>query len=78
MPENADDGEDHAGEVAVCVAHENLGRIPVVVQQCAGGADPREEEIERKQMGVCCRVGIRREEVEAIVERQEQRDDDTL
>lgn len=46
----ADDGEDHAGEVAVGVADEDLGGVPVVAQQRARGADPGQEEVEREEV----------------------------
>lgn len=42
MAENTDDGENHSREVAVCVTHENFGGVPVVVQERARDADPRE------------------------------------
>lgn len=78
VAEDADDGEDHAGEVAVGVADEDLCRVPVVVEQRAGDADPGEEEVKREEMGVGGRVGVRRKEVEAIVEGDEEGHDDAL
>jgi hypothetical protein len=78
MAENTDNGEDHAGEVAVGVADKDLGRVPVVVKQSAGDTDPREEEVKREEMRVSGWVGVRGEEVEAIVKGDEEGDDDAL
>lgn len=78
VAEDADDGEDHSGEIAVCVADEDLCRIPVVVEQRAGDADPGEQEVEREEMRVGGRVRVGREEIEAIVEGNEDGDDDAL
>lgn len=78
VAEDADDGEDHAGEVAVGVADEDFGRVPVVGEQGEGDADPGEEEVEREEVGVGGRVRVRGEEVEAVVEGDEQGDDDAL
>lgn len=78
VAEDADDGEDHAGEVAVGVADEDLCRVPVVVEQRAGDADPRQQEVEREEVRVGGRVRVRREEVEAVVEGDEEGHDDAL
>lgn len=43
VAEDADDGEDHAGEVAVGVADEDAGGEPVVAEEGGGDADPGEE-----------------------------------
>ena len=40
VAKDADNGEHHAGEVAVGVADEDTGGIPVVVEEGAGDADP--------------------------------------
>lgn len=68
VAEDTDDGEYHAGEVAVGVADEDAGRVPVMVEEGAGDADPGEEEVEREEMGVSGRVGVWCCEVEEIVE----------
>jgi hypothetical protein len=78
VAEDADDGEDHAGEVAVGVADEDAGRVPVVAEEGGGDADPGEEQVEREEVGVGGRVRVRREEVEAVVEGDEQGDDEAL
>lgn len=39
MAEDADDSEDHAGEVAVGVADEDLSGEPVVVPEGEGDSD---------------------------------------
>lgn len=78
VAEDTDDGEDHAGEVAVGVADEDAGRIPVVVEEGAGDTDPGEEEVEREEMGVGGRVGIWCGEVEEIVEGKEEGDNNAL
>jgi hypothetical protein len=78
VAEDTDDGKDHSGEVAVGVTDEYLGGIPVMVEESEGDAQPGEEEIEREQVGVCCWMGVWGEEVEAIVEDEEEGDDDAL
>jgi hypothetical protein len=78
VAEDADDGEDHSREVAVRVADEDLGRVPVVVEQRAGDANPGEQEVEREEVRVGGRVRVWREEVEAVVEGDEEGDDDAL
>lgn len=78
VAEDADDGEDHPREVAVGVADEDLGGVPVVGDKGEGDADPGEEEVEGEEVGVGGRVGVRGEEVEAVVEGEEEGDDDAL
>lgn len=78
VAEDTDDGEDHAGEVAVGVADEDAGRVPVVVEEGAGDADPGQQEVEREEMGVGGRVRVWGCEVEEIVEGEEEGDDDAL
>lgn len=78
VTEDTNNGKDHAREVAVGVADENLCGVPVVEEQGAGDAYPGEEEIKGEEMGVGGRVRIRGEEVEAIVEDKEQSNDDAL
>ena len=46
VTEDADDGKDHAGEVAVGVADKDTGRIPVVAEEGGRDTDPGEEEVE--------------------------------
>lgn len=50
VAEDADDGEDHAGEVAVSVADEDFGRVPVVGEQSYRDAYPRKQEVQREEM----------------------------
>lgn len=78
MAEDADNGENHAREVAVGVTDKDLGGVPVVAEQGARDADPGEEEVEREEMRVGGGVGVGGEEVEAVVEDDEQGDDDAL
>lgn len=78
MAENADNCENHAREVAVSIADKDLGGVPVVAEQGARDADPGEEEVEREEMRVGGGVRVGREEVEAIVEDEEQGNDDAL
>lgn len=54
MSQDADNCEDHTGEVAVCVSHEDFGGVPVVPPEGEGDADEGEEEVETKEMGVGC------------------------
>lgn len=72
VAEDADDGEDHAGEVAVGVANKDLCRIPVVREQSYRDAYPGKQEIQREEVRICRGMRIRGEEVETIVERDEQ------
>ncbi len=67
VAEDADDGEDHAREVAVGVSDEDARGVPVVAPEREGDADEGKEHVEGKEMGVGCWVGVRDEEVEAIV-----------
>ncbi|TFB03297.1 hypothetical protein CCMA1212_004231 [Trichoderma ghanense] len=78
VAEDADDGEDHAGEVAVGVSDEDAGGVPVVAEEGARDADPGEEQVEREEVGVGGRVRVGREKVEAVVEGDEQGDDEAL
>lgn len=63
MSKDADDGEDHAGEITICVAHEDAGGVPVVHPQREGDANEWKEEEEREEMGVRCWVRISCENV---------------
>lgn len=78
MALDADDGKDHAREVAICVADKYLCGIPVVVEECGGHAYPGEEEVEREQVRVGGRVRVGREQVQAVVEGDEGGDDKAL
>ncbi|QSZ32658.1 hypothetical protein DSL72_002237 [Monilinia vaccinii-corymbosi] len=46
VPEDAADGEDHAGEVAVCVPDEDAGGVPVVEEQREGYPDEGEQHVQ--------------------------------
>lgn len=80
VAEDADDGEDHAGEVAVRVADEDARRVPVVVPERQRDADEGEQEVEREEVGVGGRVRVGGEggEVEEVVEGDEEGDHDGL
>lgn len=53
-----DDGEDHAGEVAVGVADENAGGIPIVFEQGEGDAEEGEEQVDAGEVrGLSWREG---------------------
>lgn len=58
MPQDADDGKDHACEVAIRVADEDAGGVPVVREETEGDADEGEEEVDAEAVGVCCGVGF--------------------
>ena len=77
---NADDGEDHACEIAVGVAYEDLGRVPIVRPERRRDADEREQQVEREHVRVRCRVRVRHErrEEERVVEDQQKGDDERL
>ena len=45
VAEDADDGEDHAGKVAVCIADEDTGWVAVVGEQGEGDAEKGKEEV---------------------------------
>ena len=78
VPENTNDDKDHAGKVAVRVADEHARRVPVVAEQGKGDAEEGEQEVEREEVRVSRRVGVRREQVEAVVDGEEKGDDDGL
>ena len=46
MAKDADDREDHSREIAVSVAHEDFGGVPVVPPQGKRDADEGEEEVD--------------------------------
>lgn len=74
MAEDADDGKDHAGEVAVCISHEDLGWVPVVPPERKRHPNEGEEDVEREEMRVRCWVRIRLEEIEAVVQHDQECD----
>ena len=45
MPQDSDNSKDHPGEIAVCVAHEDAGGIPIVRPERETDADEGEEEV---------------------------------
>jgi len=78
MPQDSDDGEDHAREVAVGVAHEDLRGVPVVCPEGEGDADEGEEEEEGEEMRVCGWMWVSREDIQGVIENQEEGDDEGL
>lgn len=78
MSQDADHHENHARKIAVRVANKDAGGVPVVPEQSKRHTQKGEEEIKREQVGVRSRVRIRRQKVEAIVESEQQGDDDGL
>ena len=67
MAEDAHDGENHACEIAVRVADEDAGRVPVVGEETEGDAYEGEEQVDAEAMGVCCWIRfsrVRRRQVE--------------
>ncbi|KAH8718569.1 hypothetical protein HC256_003201 [Beauveria bassiana] len=78
VAEDADDGKDHAGKVAVGVADEDARGVPVVAEEGGGDADPGQEEVEREEVRVGGGVRIGRREVEGVVEGEEEGDDEAL
>lgn len=58
VAKDAANGEDHAGEIAVGVADEDGGGVPVVGEEGEGHADEGEEHVEGEEMRVGCRVGV--------------------
>lgn len=78
VAQDADDDEDHAGEVAVCVPDEDARRVLVVREECEAHAQEGQEEVQAEQMAVHCGVRVCGREVESVVEDQEKRDYDGL
>lgn len=80
MTEDANDGEDHAGEIAVRVAYEDLGRIPVMRPESGRDPDKGEEEVEREhvRVGGRMRVGSKGRKEEGVVDDEKDGDDDGL
>jgi hypothetical protein len=78
MSKNTNDSKNHAREVAVGVSDKDLCGIPVVSEQRARDANPREEKVEREEVRVCGRVRIRCEEVKTIVKGEEKGHDQAL
>jgi len=73
VAQDAHDDEDHAGEVAVRVAHEDARRVPVVAEQGGRHAQEGQQEVETEEVRVGGRVRVRGEQVQAVVEHQEER-----
>ena len=59
VAQDADDGEDHAGEVAVRVPDEDARRVPVVPPESQRDADEGEQHVQREEMRVGGRVRVR-------------------
>lgn len=78
VAEDADGGEDHAGEVAVGVADEDAGRVAVMQEESGGDSDPGQQEIEREEVRIGGRVRVRGQEVQGVVEDEEEGDDERL
>lgn len=78
VSEDANDGKYHAREIAVGVAHEDAGGIPVVAPQRQTDADEGEQHVQREEMGVRRRMRERAEQVEGVVEHEQEGDDEGL
>ncbi|KAI9742933.1 MAG: hypothetical protein M1818_003663 [Claussenomyces sp. TS43310] len=80
VAEDGDAGEDGAGEVAVGVADENAGGVPIVGDEGEGDAEEGQEEVEGEEVRVGGRVGVGRgrHEVEGVVEDEQGGDDEGL
>ena len=78
MPKDANDSEYHAGEIAVCVADENLRGVFVVAPKCHGDANKWQEEEEREQMAVRSRMRIPRKDIQTIIQHQQRCNNQTL
>lgn len=63
MAEDANNGKNHAGEIAVGVADEDAGGVLVVDPKGEGDADKGEEEEEGEEVRVRGRVGVASEDV---------------
>ena len=78
MPQDSDDGEDHPCEIAVCISHEDARGVPVMPPEGETDAYKRKEHVQREQMGVCCRMRVRCQQVKRIVENEQESDDERL
>ena len=67
VAEDADDGEDHAGEVAVGVSDEDARGVPVVPPEGERDAEEGEEHVEGEEVRVGGWVRVGDEEVECVV-----------
>lgn len=76
VAQDADDDEDHAGEVAVRVPDEDARRVLVVREEREAHAQKGQEEIQAEQMAVHRGVWVCGRQVEGVVEDQQERDDD--
>lgn len=45
MAQDPDYGEDHPGEIAVCVSNKDFGGVPIVDEEGEGDADEWEEHV---------------------------------
>jgi hypothetical protein len=78
VAEDANDSKDHAGEVTVCITDEDAGWEPVVAEEGGGDTDPGKEEVEGEEVGVGGWMRVGGEEVEAVIEGEEEGDDEAL
>ena len=58
VAQDADDGENHTCEVAVCVADEDAGGIPIVPPESNGDAEKGKEHVEGEKMAVGSRMKV--------------------
>lgn len=77
MAQDAHDGKDHAGKVAVGIAHEDGGWVAVVKVQCQRNGEEGKEEVDAEEVGVGCwvRVGWD-QEVQGVIDDEQDGDDD--
>lgn len=68
MSQDSDNRENHPGEIAVGVSDEDSSRVPIMPPESKRDADKGEDHVEREEMRVCCRMGIRNHEVENIIQ----------
>jgi hypothetical protein len=78
MAQDAHNSEDHACEIAVCVSDEDFRWIPIVEPERDRDADEWEEHVQGEQMRVRCWMWVRDEKIEAIVDDEQDSDDDGL
>lgn len=78
MAKDADNSKDHAREIAVGIANEDARRVPIVGKEGARYSDPWEKEVQGEEVRVGCWMGIGGKEVEAIVEGEQQCNDNAL
>ena len=78
MPQDSDNGEDHPCEIAVGISYEDARGVPVMPPERETDAYERKEHVQREQMGICCRMRIRCQQVQRIVQNEQESDDDRL